>query len=60
MRLHRHLIRRSVRWHSVRVRHEEVWDWCAHREEVERHLQRQRRSAFSVRPNKGLRLQAAS
>jgi len=59
MRLHRHLIGKTVRWHSVRLRHEEVWDWCAHREEVERHLDRPRRSPLSLRAAKTFRLQAA-
>ena len=38
MRFHRHQAGRTSRWHSVRARHDDVWDWCAHHEEIERHL----------------------
>ena len=60
MRLHRHQVGRVSRWHSVRARHGRVWDWCAHREEVVRHLGRQRRGSLSTRTSSGLRLQAAN
>ena len=59
MRFHRHQTGRTVRWHSVRMRHDEVWDWCAHHEEVERYLHRRRRLTVSLSRDKSLRLQAA-
>jgi len=54
MRRHRHMMSavedhstgwmgRVSRWHSVRVHHEDVWDWCAHHEEVLGHVHEQRR-----------------
>jgi len=38
MRLHRHQVGKARRWHSVRARHDEAWDWCAHQQELGRHL----------------------
>jgi len=66
MRRHRHMVSvveshstgrtsRAVRWHSVRVHHEDVWDWCAHHEEVIRHLQARR----LLRPRSEMGLQPA-
>lgn len=60
MRFHRHQVDRVTRWHSVRVRHNDVWEWCAHQEEVSRHLERRRRSPELMRAAKGLKLQAAN
>jgi hypothetical protein len=59
MRFHRHQVGRTSRWHSVRVRHQDVWDWCAHQEELERHLVWRRREATSVRTSRALKLEAA-
>jgi hypothetical protein len=59
MRLHKHQAGRTSNWHSVRRRHDSVWDWCAHHEEVEKHLQMQRRKALSVPTHTGLKPQAA-
>jgi len=46
-------------WHSVRVRHAQVWDWCAHQEEVERHLQQRRRLAALLHARRHWKLEAA-
>jgi hypothetical protein len=35
-----------------------VWDWCAHHEEVERHLHRRHRLTVSLSRDKSLKLQA--
>jgi hypothetical protein len=59
MRWHKHQVGRALFLHSVRVRHKAVWDWCAHQEEVERHLQESRRAEGALRARKGWRLQAA-
>ncbi len=59
MRFHRHQVGRADRWHSVRVRHEDAWEWCAHHEEIERHLTKRRKLRQSVSSSKGLKLQAA-
>ncbi len=59
MRFHRHLTGGANRWHSVRVRHEDAWDWCAHREEIERHLSERRKLKHLAVATKDLRIQAA-
>jgi len=59
MRFHRHQVGRTRRWHSVRTRHEEVWDWCAHHEEIERHLSRAQRPGENLGAGKQLTLQSA-
>jgi len=57
MRLHRHQVGKAVRWHSVRARHDDAWDWCAHQEEVEQHLARKRSEQEPMSAGKGLKLQ---
>ena len=59
MRLHRHHVGSAVRWHSVRLRHQDMWDWCAHHEEVERRPHPQRRSTLSLTRDQTLKLRAA-
>jgi len=59
MRFHRHQVGREKRWHSVRVRHEGAWDWCAHHEEVTRHPSQRQRASEPVSASKQLRLQPA-
>ena len=59
MRLHRHQVGREKRWHSVRARHESAWNWCAHHEEVTRHLSHRRRDSDPMRASKQLGLQPA-
>jgi hypothetical protein len=59
MRLHRHQVGRAERWHSVRVRHERLWDWCAHHEEIERYLSRRRRLKQLAGATRHLKLEAA-
>jgi len=60
MRFHRHQVGRVGRWHSVRMRHHDVWEWCAHREEIMRRLERRRRSSHLTRAGRHLNLQAAN
>ena len=59
MRLHRHQTGKASSRHSVRLRHDHVWDWCAHHEEVQRHLQRRRRLAALFRADRALQLKVA-
>jgi hypothetical protein len=59
MRLHRHRVEGADRWHSVRVRHDDAWDWCAHQEEIERHLSEGRKLRQSQSTSKEFKLQAA-
>ncbi len=59
MRFHRHQVGRRSRWHSVRVHHEDAWEWCAHHEEIERYLARRRRNQEAVRASKQLKVQPA-
>jgi len=59
MRFHKHPVGRASRWHSVRVRHEQVWDWCAHHEDVDRYQRRRREVMTGPRSRDGLKLQAA-
>ncbi len=59
MRFHHHQVGRTNRWHSVRVRHGNVWDWCAHHEEIERAQRERRRSSLGISAGKQLNLQAA-
>ena len=60
MRRHQHMmsvdeghsaarVSRAIRWHSVRLHHEDVWDWCAHHEEVRGRVHERRRVRM-VRP----------
>ena len=58
MRFHHHQVGRTSRWHSVRARHDDVWDWCAHHEEVERYMARRRRSKDRLSASERLTLQA--
>ena len=58
MRLHRHQVGRVSRWHSVRVYHRDIWDWCAHHEEVECHQRQSRRFAPVIRVRQSLKLHA--
>jgi hypothetical protein len=44
MRWHRHWLRNHPRRHSVRVRHTQAWDWCAHQEELEAYRERPERA----------------
>ncbi len=59
MRFHRHPVGSANRWHSVRVRHEDAWDWCAHQEEIESHLSKRRKLRQSQSTGKEFKLQAA-
>jgi len=59
MRFHRHQVGREQRWHSVRVRHDSPWDWCAHHEEIEDYIARRRRAKSSAYQSKQLTLQTA-
>jgi len=59
MRFHRHQVGRTSRWHSVRARHDDVWNWCAHHEEIERYLSRHRQAEDALSASKRLTLQAA-
>jgi len=59
MRLHRHQMGRAELWHSVRTRHDEVWIWCAHQQEIECHHQQRRRHSGPFRVRKEWKLQAA-
>jgi hypothetical protein len=60
MRFHRHVVARTKRWHSVRVRHDGVWDWCAHQEEIEQHQARSQRESQSLSvARKPMKLRAA-
>ena len=59
MRFHHHQAGRTSRWHSVRARHEDVWDWCAHHEEIECHLSGRQHSEDTLSASKRLTLQAA-
>lgn len=60
MRFHRHQVGRTGRWHSVRQRHEDVWDWCAHREELERYQLSRRHAGQSDRDQSNWKVQVAS
>ncbi len=59
MRLHRHQIGRTNRWHSVRAHHDDAWDWCAHHEEVEHHPEVRRHDHERVTASKQFLLQTA-
>ena len=59
MRFHRHQVGRTNRWHSVRVRHEDVWNWCAHHDEIEWAQRERRRRSLSVSAGKQFKLQVA-
>jgi len=59
MRWHRHQVSTASHWHSVRMHHPDVWDWCAHHEEVERHVHERRRLAL-LRLRRESRTQAAA
>jgi hypothetical protein len=59
MRLHRHQVGRTNRWHSVRAHHDDAWDWCAHHEEVEHHLIVRQHEHQSASQGDQLKLHAA-
>lgn len=59
MRLHRHRLGKANHWHSVRARHDSAWDWCAHHEEVEQHLEERRHTRERVVQVQRLELQPA-
>ena len=59
MRLHWHRAGRTNRWHSVRAHHDDAWDWCAHHEEVERHLSIHRRAHDRIQTGTQLKLEPA-
>ena len=60
MRTHRHQMGRANRRHSVRAHHDQAWDWCAHREEIEHHLVTQRHHYHRLELSEQLKLQTAS
>ncbi|MFB3883166.1 MAG: hypothetical protein ACE149_18005 [Armatimonadota bacterium] len=57
MRVHRHQVGKTNRWHSVRVHHDEAWDWCAHHEEIEHHLLGRRHMSRRLELSQDFRLQ---
>jgi hypothetical protein len=59
MRLHRHQVDTTNRWHSVRAHHDDAWDWCAHHEEIEHHLSLHRHAPAHVSAGEQPKLQAA-